>query len=232
MVIRGTDAHHISTVLRLPTGTVIRVSGQDGQSAAARIIAAVPETVELELTALLTDTTEPPIDVWLVQGLAKGEKMDFIIQKAVELGAHGIIPIATAHSVVRYDADKQQNKVVRWQKIAREAAKQCGRSHVPEVCPISSLQTIVTDSAFAAAAKIMLYEGQAALGIKEALTLNKRQAYLLFIGPEGGFSTAEVELCQKHGLQIVTMGPRILRTETAALAALTAVLYECGDLEG
>ena len=127
---------------------------------------------------------------------------------------------------------KQADKVARWQKIAREAAKQCGRSHVPKIYPVSRLADVFANGEFNDVTKIMLYEGQAAQGLKQALTSRGSQTYLLFVGPEGGFSPEEVRLCQEHGVQIVTMGPRILRTETAALAALTAVMYECGDLGG
>ena len=232
MVIRNDDARHIASVLRLAAGATVLVSGQDGKSGKAEIIAASPESIELRLLEFLEDTTEPPIAIWLVQSLSKGEKMDFIIQKAVELGVYGLIPVATAHSVVRYDAAKQVDKVARWQKIAREAAKQCGRNYIPQVYPVTTLNQVLANNEFASANKIMLYEGQAAQGIKQALTECNSQSYVLFIGPEGGFSTAEVALCQEHGSRIVTMGPRIMRTETAALAAVTAVMYECGDLGG
>ncbi|TWH48760.1 16S rRNA (uracil(1498)-N(3))-methyltransferase [Sporomusa sp. KB1] len=232
MVIANADARHIASVLRLSAGATVLVSDRDGKSGKAEIIAANPEAIELRLLEFLEDTTESPINIWLVQSLAKGEKMDFIIQKAVELGVYGIIPVATAHSVVRYDAAKQVDKVARWQKIAREAAKQCGRSCIPQVCQVTSLAQVLENNEFAAANKIMLYEGQAAQGIKQALTDSSSQTYVLFIGPEGGFSSAEVDLCQEHGIRIVTMGPRIMRTETAALAAISAVMYECGDLGG
>ena len=103
MVISGADARHISCVLRLNTGDILLVSGHDGQSGRAEITKAKPEEVQLRLLELVDDRTEPSIAVWLVQGLAKGEKMDFIVQKAVELGIHGIIPAALEHCVVRYD---------------------------------------------------------------------------------------------------------------------------------
>ncbi len=232
MMIDGPDARHIASVLRLTTGDTILVSGQDGQTCQAEIILASPEAVQLKMLALTEDNTEPQVAVWLVQGLAKGEKMDFIVQKAVELGVHGIIPAATEHCVVRYDSAKQADKVNRWQKIAREAAKQCGRNHIPQIYPVTGLASVLANQEFAGANKIMLYEGQASKGLKQALMQSTKQAYVLFIGPEGGFSSAEVALCQGQGTNIVTMGPRIMRTETAALAALTAVMYECGDLGG
>lgn len=232
MVIENADAHHIASVLRMPAGSKVLVSATDGKAGKAEILTVNPSSIQLRLLEILEDTSEAPIAVWLVQSLAKGEKMDFIIQKSVELGVYGIIPVATAHSVVRYDNAKQLDKVNRWQKIAREAAKQCGRNYIPQVCPITDLNQILRNSDFASANKIMLYEGQASQGLKQALTASQDESYVLFIGPEGGFSSNEVELCKKNGVQIVTMGPRIMRTETAALAAVATVMYECGDLGG
>ncbi|CVK17448.1 16S rRNA (uracil(1498)-N(3))-methyltransferase [Sporomusa sphaeroides] len=232
MAITGPDARHMAAVLRLAAGDTVLLSGQDGKTCQAQITQATPEVIQLTLLSFTEDNTEPSVAVYLVQGLTKGEKMDFIVQKAVELGVHGIIPAATEHCVVRYEAAKQADKVNRWQKIAREAAKQCGRSHIPQVYPIIRLADVLTNQEFTDTNKIMLYEGQAACGLKQVLVQANKPAYMLFIGPEGGFSTAEVGLCQKQGVSIVTMGPRIMRTETAALAALTAVMYECGDLGG
>lgn len=232
MTIDGADARHIASVLRLTASDTVLVSGQDGQTCQAEIIMASPEAVQLKMLALTEDNTEPQVAVWLVQGLAKGDKMDFIVQKAVELGVYGIIPATTEHCVVKYDSAKQADKVNRWQKIAREAAKQCGRSHIPQIYPVTGLASVLANQEFAGASKIMLYEGQASRGLKQALMQSTKQSYVLFIGPEGGFSSTEVALCQERGTSIVTMGPRIMRTETAALAALTAVMYECGDLGG
>lgn len=232
MVIDGADARHIVLVLRLTVGDMLLVAGTDGKTAKAEIINGNSQTVHLRLVELIADNTEPPVAVWLVQGLAKGEKMDFIVQKAVELGVAGIIPVMTDHCVVKYDQAKQADKVARWQKIAREAAKQCGRNSIPPIYPVTRLADIFTCYEFAHASKIMLYEGQACRGLKQTLAENGRQTYLLFIGPEGGFSFDEVNLCQANGAKIATMGPRIMRTETAALAALSAVMFECGDLGG
>lgn len=232
MRITGIDARHIVSVLRLTVGNTIMVSGQDGQACKAEITQASPESVELKLVEVIEDKTESPIAVWLAQGLAKGEKMDFIVQKAVELGVHGIIPVITEHCVVRYDSAKQADRVNRWQKIAREAAKQCGRRQIPQVYPIVRLADVFLNNDLANANKIMLYEGKAAKGLKQELTQSISHSYVLFIGPEGGFSGAEVELCQRNGVNIVTMGPRIMRTETASLAALSSIMYECGDLGG
>ncbi|WP_371370634.1 16S rRNA (uracil(1498)-N(3))-methyltransferase [Sporomusa aerivorans] len=232
MAITGDDARHIAMVLRLTPGDRVLLTGADGKGCIAEITQANATLVQLKWLETVEDNTEPPLAVYLVQGLAKGEKMDFIVQKAVELGVYGIIPAATEHCVVKYDAAKKADRVTRWQKIAREAAKQCGRSHIPHIYPVMALNDIFANSEFASVHKIMLYEGQAAEGLKQVLAAGKKQACMLFIGPEGGFSSGEVNLCQQHGAKIVSMGPRIMRTETAALAALVSVMYECGDLGG
>lgn len=232
MVIDGTDARHIASVLRMAAGDILLVSGRDGQSCQAEITHASSEAVQLKLLSFCEASTEPPVNVWLVQGLAKGEKMDFIVQKAVELGVYGIVPAITEHCVVKYDAAKQAGKVIRWQKIAREAAKQCGRGYIPQIYSVTRFANVFSNQEFVGANKIMLYEGQASRGLKQALVQSTKRDYILFIGPEGGFSSAEVALCEQQGTSIVTMGSRIMRTETAAIAALSAVMYECGDLGG
>ena len=232
LFIEGADARHMALVLRMASGDTVLVAAPDGKTAKAEIIRISAESVQLKLLAAIEANTEPPVEVWLVQGLGKGEKMDYIIQKAVELGVYGIIPAITEHCIVKYDLAKQADKVIRWQKIAREAAKQCGRSYIPRVLPITRLADVFGRPELTAASKIMLYEGQASQGLKQALNRTGQPVYGLFVGPEGGFSPAEVNLCEANGVSIVTMGPRIMRTETAAVAALTVVMYECGDLGG
>jgi 16S rRNA (uracil1498-N3)-methyltransferase len=232
MIIDGADARHIALVLRMVIGDTLLIADRDGKTGNAEITGITPSAVQLRLLEFIDDYTEPPIEVWLVQGLGKGEKMDFIVQKAVELGVYGVIPAITEHCIVRYDLAKQADKLARWQKIAHEAAKQCGRSYIPKIFPVTRLADVFGYPELTSANKIMLYEGQASLGLKQVLKTAAQQTYLLFIGPEGGFSSTEVDLCQQNNVSIVTMGPRIMRTETAAVASLAAVMYECGDLGG
>ena len=231
MSIQGPDAHHMSRVLRLQVGNQIIVVSPDGSAGVGEIKSISTDEVTLTLQELLKEDKEAPINVYLAQGLPKSDKMDYIVQKAVELGVKGIYPLEAEHSVVQYDQAKKSKRQERWQKIAAEAAKQCGRGIIPTVEPIAGLARIL-EKFDAETLVIMLYEGQAAQGIKQALTENKETNYLLIVGPEGGFSTKEVALCQRFGASIVTLGPRILRTETAALAGVSIVMYECGDLGG
>lgn len=230
IVIQGQDARHISKVLRLQVGDKLILVAPDG-STGIGVITNLGDEVTLQLLETIIEEKEAPVNVYLAQGLPKSDKMDYIVQKAVELGVRGIYPMAAEHCVVQYDQAKQKSRRERWQKIAVEAAKQCGRAVVPVVEPVASLANILT-SIDPETIVLMLYEGQAAQGLKQALAEHPGKNYLLLIGPEGGFSAKEVALCENHGVFVVTMGPRILRTETAALAGVAVVMYEYGDLGG
>jgi len=231
MSIQGSDAHHISRVLRLQIGDQLILVAPNGSAGKARISSIGVDEVTLLLIENILEDKEAPVNVYLAQGLPKSDKMDYIVQKAVELGVRGIYPMATEHCVVQYDQGKQKTRRERWQKIAVEAAKQCGRTVVPMIEPVMGLASLLA-SLDTETIVIMLYEGQAAQGLRQALAQRPGKSYLLLIGPEGGFSAKEVALCQNHGASIVTMGPRILRTETAALAGVASVMYEYGDLGG
>jgi 16S rRNA (uracil1498-N3)-methyltransferase len=231
MVIGEQDARHISKVLRLQVGDSIVVVASNGQAGTAKIKELTADQVKLVLEDVLEEEKEAPIHVYLAQGLPKSDKMDYIIQKAVELGVTAVYPIQMDHCVVQYDNAKKNTRRERWQKISVEAAKQCGRTVVPSVEPIQSLGELFA-SLPDRVVVIMLYEGQASQGLKEALAEKPATSYLLLVGPEGGFSGKEVAICQKYGALIVTMGPRILRTETASLAGVAMIMYEYGDMGG
>lgn len=231
MFIYGQDAHHISRVLRLQVGEVLMVVAPNGQAATAQIKELTSDLVTLLLQETINEEKESPVDVYLAQGLPKSDKMDYIVQKAVELGVKAVYPIQMEHSVVQYDSAKKVARRDRWQKLSMEAAKQCGRTFVPAVEPIQSLTELLTDMSKEIVI-ILLYEGQATQGLKQVLAKKQAVSYLLLVGPEGGFSTKEIALCQEHGACIVTIGPRILRTETASLAGVAMIMYEYGDLGG
>lgn len=231
MTLRGLDAHHASHVLRLKPGDEIIVVDSHGMAARAKLEKAGVAEIALTCIEKIAGDSEPPVAVYLAQGLAKGDKMDFIVQKAVELGVSKIIPLTADRSVVRYDHAKQANRRDRWQKIAMEAAKQCGRLVVPKVMMFEDIQGLLVKYG-QDFMTVMLYEGEQKNSFKTLLKNCQARAVLLLVGPEGGFSEREVALCRLHGVRTVTIGPRILRTETAALAALSIVMYECGDLGG
>lgn len=227
----GNEAHHLLNVLRLAVGDKVVVVDTAGQAAVAEIMTVSQGKAILTIVEKLAENREAPIEVVLAQGLTKSDKMDYIVQKATELGIRAIIPFAADESVVKYEIGKQQSRQTRWQKIAFEAAKQCRRNIVPAVHDVQKLEQVL-QGAGAGANIFMLYEGEAPLGIKQALIDSRPGSYLIIVGPEGGFSAQEVTLAKAKGVQLVTMGPRILRTETAAVAALSIVMYQQGDLGG
>ena len=230
MDVKGETARHIGFSLRMAVGDCIGVAGTDGRCGEAEIVRITGDAVTLALKEI-SDSSEPPVDVWLAQALPKGDKMDFIIQKAVELGVKGVFPLQTQHCVVRYDAAKQADKLRRWQKISREAAQQCGRALVPAIGPFLSVPALF-DQTPASARILALYEGPGRQGLRSLLSKDFCGSWVLVVGPEGGFADSEAEYFQTRGACLAGLGSRILRTETAGLAALAAIMYECGDLGG
>lgn len=227
--ITGTDAHHLMHVMRAKPGDEIVVVDDANAVARMKMVAFSEDAVTLELEERLEANTESPIDIVLAQCLLKGDKMDFIVQKAVELGAVGIIPVKSQNCVVRYDAKKAKSRVERWQKIANEAAKQCGRTALLEVAPIRSMAEFLQEEA-ADAEFIFFYENENKETVKSYLQALNKKRIVLLVGPEGGFTLDEASAITKAGGHSVTLGPRILRAETAAVAAMTVVQYEKGDL--
>lgn len=231
VTIQGEDAHHITNVLRYKVGQSLIVVDDSGKIAQTEITSINQNQVVVKITEYLEANTEAAIEVTLAQCLPKSDKMDFIVQKAVELGVSNICPLVSENCVVKYDAAKKEARQKKWQKIANEAAKQCGRTILPTVEPIVSFKNLFLelDSNIEI---LMCYEGQADCSLKTLLTTTMASKFLIIIGPEGGFSPAEVQLCKEKDVKVVTMGPRILRTETASLAAVSLVMYQNGDLGG
>lgn len=232
MYIEGVDARHISKVLRMLPGAQLQIVSDDGVSAVAEITAIDSERVTVRCLEKLAESHEPRVKLVLAQGLAKGEKMDFIIQKAVEMGAYSVIPVAMEHSVVRLDGAKAAKKVERWQKIAESAAKQSKRDIIPEVQPVQSMAGMLAKCT--CQTKIIAYECEDRLSLKAALKASEEAGgiseLLLIIGPEGGISEGELEQARQAGAVPVSLGRRILRAETAGLVAISAIFYETGDL--
>ena len=212
MTIMGVDARHIYTVLRMQYGSRVQIVSDDGVTALAEIADANESVVTVKCLEVLAESHEPSVRIVLAQGLAKGEKMDFIIQKAVE-------------------GDKAVKKAERWQKIAEAAAKQSKRDIIPMVQPVQTMEQMLADNP--CDCKLIAYECEDKLGLKAAL--QKEQALkelLLIIGPEGGISETELQQARTAGALVVSLGKRILRAETAALVAAAAIFYETGDLGG
>lgn len=223
------DATHIARVLRLTPGERLIVIAGPGREALAEIVTAGAKAVTARIVALRSVQREPELAVRLVQGVAKGEKMDYIVQKATELGVAEFVPVQTDRAVVRLDRERGEEKALRWQRIAREAAQQCGRTVVPSVrAPQSFAQALTAPADL----RILPWEGEATRGLRETLADWRHQTgtIAVFIGPEGGFADSEVAAARAAGCLPVSLGPRILRTETAGPAALTMILHQLGDL--
>ncbi len=231
MYIDGQDAHHITHVLRLKQGENIQIVSLDQVTAVMKITGFKDSQVLLHVVETMDPNHEPSIAVTLLQGLPKQDKMEWVIQKAVELGIHSVYPVMMEHSVVRLDADKALKKQIRWKKIAEAAAKQSKRDIVPQVMVPQPFRDGVQGCK--ADLKIVAYEVEDTRGIRDVLHAHPEiHSAAFLIGPEGGISKEEFSFLQEQGWQSVSLGPRIMRTETAALAALTAIMYETGNLGG
>lgn len=233
ITITGPDVKHISRVLRLETGDQIGVSTGNGSEFDAQIREITSKAVICEIVAKKTESTESPIRVTLYQGLPKGEKMELIVQKSTELGVFRIVPVMCERTVVKLDQKKASDKRMRWQRVAEEAAKQSRRMIIPQVEEPVSFQAALGQMP-AGTLVIMPWEEQKSGSIRQIL---KEKSGILddiaiFIGPEGGFSQNEADLAVARGVHLVTLGPRIMRTETAGIVATAIVLYELGDLGG
>jgi len=233
ITITGSDVNHISRVLRLKTGDDIMVADGTGREYLAELTEIDDQKVEAGIKEELTSGNEPPLDVYLLQGLPKGEKMELIIQKCTEIGIRKIIPVNMERTIIRLTGEKSEKRRERWQRIGAEAAKQCQRSMVPEVAPICSLTQAIKQLP-EHTMLMMPWEEEKDSGLKDFFRNNFPFSgpLALIIGPEGGISRDEALLAEEHGAKKVSLGPRILRTETAGLVALSIVLYELGDLGG
>lgn len=224
------ESHHLAVVLRKKAGNEVRLFDGVNRSFRARLDVVKPERVA---GVILAEDAggRVPYRLRLFQGLPKGDKLEWILEKMTELGAAEIIPVQTERSVAQVPADRVERKMERWRKIVLAAAKQCGRTVLPEVgVPVN------LDRALAACGAndltLIPWEGEETLSLKAALRgARPAGAINLFIGPEGGFSPSEVERARSRGALPVTLGPLILRSETAGLAAAAGVLYELGVVE-
>ncbi len=230
------DSRHLSRVLRRKAGSTIQVVSANRLFEAELLAVAPEQPVRVRLLREDAAYGEAGLELVLLQGLAKGERMEIVLQKAVELGAARIVPVACERSVVRLAGERAAAKQQRWQKIADAAAKQCGRTRLVEVSlPMGlreALQSLPEDCRI-----LMPWEEADGSGVGCSLRRALREeptpgAAALIIGPEGGFTPEEAALAESFGARLVTLGKRILRTETAAIAAMAVVMYEWGDLNG
>lgn len=227
VIILGADVNHIKNVLRMRPGAEISVkSGVDGKEYRCGIVSLEADRILCELRFVKEDSVELPARVWLFQCLPKADKMEFIVQKAVELGVYGIVPVASKRCVVKLDEKKAASKIARWQGIAEAAAKQSKRAIVPkvwEVMDFSRAAAMASDMDV----RIIPYEMAEGMGRTRSIIegLKPGQSIAVFIGPEGGFDEAEIREAVQSGVEPITLGKRILRTETAGMTVLSWVMY-------
>lgn len=227
VIILGGDVNHIKNVLRMKVGEELSVAaGQDAKEYRCGIAAFEEDRVVCELRFIREENNELPVKVYLFQGLPKADKMELIIQKAVELGVYRIIPVSMKRCVVKLEGEKAAAKVRRWQGIAEAAAKQSRRGVIPEVSEVMSFSQAVSQ---ASDMDVRLIPYEMAEGMEKTRELigglKEGQSAAVFIGPEGGFDRQEIETAAAKGIQPITLGRRILRTETAGMAVLAWIGY-------
>lgn len=226
VTIEGSDVNHIRNVLRMKCGEKVRISTGSGRNYFCEIAEITEQTVRADILEEAVEGTELPNKIYLFQGLPKSDKMELIIQKAVELGVYEIIPVEMKNCVVKLDEKKAKGKVARWQEIAKSAAKQSKRSLIPRIrMPLSYKQAVEQSKELDVT--LVPYENERGMAAtKEAVeAIVPGQSIGIFIGPEGGFHETEIALARETQMQLISLGKRILRTETAGLATLAILMY-------
>lgn len=231
ITIAGNDVNHIKNVLRKKTGDQITICNSDSLvDYLCEIVKLEEETIKCNIIKELASNSESNIKVTILQGLPKADKMELVIQKAVELGVYDITPVEMKRCVVKLTEKDKIKKIQRWQKIAEVAAKQSGRNRIPPVNEIKSIQNIC-NLCQEYDIVIVAYENEKENKLKQELekwkdNRTKDLKIAILIGPEGGIDNSEIELLKEKGAKIVTLGNRILRTETVALSVLSIIMYE------
>ncbi len=224
ITIKDEKAHYLSTVLRCGTGDLLLIKDSRGTSYLSRITGVTRREVAVEILEKQDFDPEPSLHIKLLQGILKGEKMDFVIQKSTELGVKEIIPVVTERSQIR-----ETRRVSRWKKIAEEASRQSGRNTIPSICEPIELQKLFTASKVPEGG-IIFWEQKGDAFRETIKKFAGRAEIALFTGPEGGFSEREVETASRYGFVATSLGKRILRAETAAITAVSIIQYEIGDI--
>jgi 16S rRNA (uracil1498-N3)-methyltransferase len=235
------ETHHLTRVLRLKTGAEVCVFDGHGSEYVCAFLAVEKDRARLEVKDLLSDQVESPVRITLAQALAKGEKFELIVQKATELGVGFIVPLLTLHTDVKLSAEDAYKKIERWRRISLEALKQSGRRRLVGITaplalndfldpnkPDSQKLPIATAPSLGT---VLVFSEKGGVPITQVLAqANDKTAATVLIGPEGGWDDGELELICERGCNLVTLGPRVLRTETAAIVAVTLVQHALGDL--
>ncbi|GAB3795329.1 16S rRNA (uracil(1498)-N(3))-methyltransferase [Virgibacillus kimchii] len=236
VIITGQDVHHINKVMRLNEGDQVICNHPDGYQVICEIISSSPNEVHTVIRKQLENITELPVSVTIAQGLPKGDKIDYIVQKGTELGAASFLPFEAERSIVVWDDKKKRKKISRMNKIAKEAGEQSHRNKIPHIHPVMSFAEMINETN-KGDLKLFAYEEEAKTEDYQSLSTilremknNHSRRITICIGPEGGFSLNEANMLREHDFQPVRLGPRILRTETASLYALASISYHFEEL--
>ena len=230
VTLTGSDVSHIRTALRLEAGDSIQVISDSDKWLTVRLVEVKTKEVKGEVVASVTINVESPLAVHLGQALTKGNKFDVILRKSVELGVRSITPLMTERCVVKTHRTEVGKKIERWKKIVLESSKQCGRSKIPLVAEdVETLETFCRKNDHQDL-KLIFWELEEKKTLKDIKLDVQPRSVAVLIGPEGGFSQAEIENVREYGFQTVGLGPRILRAETAPVVALALLQSRWGDL--
>ena len=225
--IEGSDVNHMKNVLRMKAGEKLYVSDGNNKEYLCKVEDYEEDRAILAILEEKESDRELPSKIWLFQGLPKNDKMEWIVQKSVELGVYKVVPVTTKRAVVKLDAKKAAKKVARWNEIAKSASKQAGRGILPEVGDVVTYKEALQ---MAKELDVVLIPYELASGMEHTRTVINQiepgKSVGIFIGPEGGFDVEEVEQALALGAAEITLGHRILRTETAGLAVLSVLVYQ------
>ncbi|WP_077327064.1 16S rRNA (uracil(1498)-N(3))-methyltransferase [Virgibacillus siamensis] len=234
VMIQNDDAHHIQRVMRYRDGDRIICNHPDGNAAICRIVSIYSTEVCLQIEEWLNESMEMPVDVTIAQGIPKGDKFEYVLQKGTELGASTFLPVQSERSVAVWNGKKFEKKLGRFQKIVKEASEQSHRNKIPEVMPVHTTSEMA-EYARAFDVKLFAFEEEAKRTASQSLgtvlgRLEKGKRILVYIGPEGGISKEEAAMLKEYDFTPIRLGPRILRTETASLYVLSSISYHLEEL--
>ena len=219
-------AEHLTRVLRLGNGADVTCFNGDGHDYRGTLRVKGKANVAIELAAREPVAAESPLSITLAQAVARGEKMDFVLQKATELGVTRVVPLVSERTEVRLDEDRADRRLAHWRRVVQSACEQCGRARIPAIAAPQGIADFAAASADSGALKLVLHVG----GERRLRELERADSYVLAVGPEGGFSARDVDALALAGFTRVALGPRVLRTETAGPAAIAALQGLYGDL--
>ncbi|HET8802118.1 MAG TPA: 16S rRNA (uracil(1498)-N(3))-methyltransferase [Marinobacter sp.] len=217
-------AQHVGRVLRMQPGQELRLFNGDGNDYPATITSASKKNVEVQVGTPDANPAESPLDIILGQALSKGDRMDYAVQKAVEMGVTRIVPLTTERCDVKLKGDREDKRLRHWQSVAISAAEQCGRARVPDILPVMTVTGWLEHTRDCEVRLVLHHRTEQSL---DAMAKPTRVA--LMIGPEGGLSADEISQAESEGFLPVALGPRVLRTETAPVAAMALCQYLWGD---